>query len=578
MSIPKRSIWEFLLLAIVAIAVLLRIVYLGHREFWYDEVLSLLLSTGQKTAYQGPTAVPVNLANYTSLLRVPAESSFNDTLATVANLLRGLAAEPHPPLFFLGQHLWLRLFGNSEAAVRSLGALFSIGAIGSAYGLGRSQLGHRGGLLLAALLGVNPFYLFHSLNVRMYGPLVLWTLLSAWALLELIGADRRKMVKDRESSSLHSPLQPVETSLGKLGRVKSRKPHFQLFWSLIFIGSVTAGLMTFYYFAIWLVALAAVALLDRQRWWQYWLYLGAGTLITTPWVLWGTRQQLRNADLNRFAASDSWLETVLTHFGGVAQTLGIHLLIGDWASSLPPIGAIAAGIGAILLLLFCSLSLWHRQQQRALGIALLLGVFPLLLMLAIDVIGGKYTIGFGMGRSTIFILPGCLLLLATWIERAAGRWQQPAASALLLLYLSISIADLSYRPRQMFHQLASVIKQEPATPTLIALNSRAWGHVLRLAYYLPPEAPVSLLAQNPAKLAIALEKLDENQYPRLIWLDSARSVWSEPGTEAQRLSNQKQIQAAITSQYRLEATQPLSGTMDLDTFTAYIYEPVTNEQ
>ncbi len=51
--------------------------------------------------------------------------------------------------------------------------------MGSAYGLGRVVLGHRGGLLLAALLGINPFYLFHSLNLRMYAPLVLWATLSA---------------------------------------------------------------------------------------------------------------------------------------------------------------------------------------------------------------------------------------------------------------------------------------------------------------------------------------------------------------------------------------------------------------
>ena len=553
----KRSWFEFLLLAVIAIAVLLRIIYLGQREFWYDEVLSLLLSTGQKLAYQTPKDIPVNLASYTSLLSLPAEDGFGDTLTTVANLLRGLAAEPHPPLFFLSQHLWLRLFGSSETAVRSLNALFSIGAIASAYGLGRFLFGHRGGLLLAALLGVNPFYLFHSLNVRMYCPLVVWTLLSAWALLELIGVEGRGM-KGR----------------GRRQKAEGRESHdwrFRL-WSLILIGSVTAGLMTFYYFAIWLVALAAVALLDRRRWWQYWLYLGIGTLITTPWVLWGTRQQLRNADLDRFAASNSWLEAALTHLIGVTQTLGIHLLIGDWVSRLPTSVAIAAGIGAVLLLFACCFSLWQHQQQQVLTIAFLLGVFPLLLMLAIDIVSGKFTVGFGWGRSTIFILPGCLVLLVAWLERSAGKWQKPAAIALLLLYLSISLADLSFRPRQMFHQLADIVNQEPATPTLIALNSRAWGHVLRLAYTIPPEAPVSLLAQDPGKLAIALENLSNTrQYPRLIWLNSARPVWSEP-TEAQRLGYQQQTQAAIASHYQLQAIQPLSGTMDLDKFTAYIYE------
>ena len=39
---------EWLLLSAIALAVLLRILNLGSREFWYDEVLSLLISTGKR--------------------------------------------------------------------------------------------------------------------------------------------------------------------------------------------------------------------------------------------------------------------------------------------------------------------------------------------------------------------------------------------------------------------------------------------------------------------------------------------------------------------------------------------------
>ncbi|MBD1942187.1 hypothetical protein H6F50_07410, partial [Coleofasciculus sp. FACHB-712] len=49
-TVPKSSRrWlslEMLLLGAIAIAVLLRIIYLGSREFWYDEVLSLILASG----------------------------------------------------------------------------------------------------------------------------------------------------------------------------------------------------------------------------------------------------------------------------------------------------------------------------------------------------------------------------------------------------------------------------------------------------------------------------------------------------------------------------------------------------
>ncbi|MEQ9671416.1 glycosyltransferase family 39 protein [Coleofasciculus sp. G2-EDA-02] len=549
--------FSWALLIVIAIAVLLRLLNLSSREFWYDEVLSLLLSTGQKTSYSTPKELPVTLADYTPLLSLPVENGIGAIPATLKKLLQGLAAEPHPPLFFLGQHLWLRLFGNSVAATRSLGVLFSIGAMGSAYGLARRLLGHQGGLLLAALLGSNTYYLFHSLNVRMYDPLLLWVILSAWAALELI--EPKKTFQDKEHKD--------SESTGKYNK---------LLWNLVFIGSIAAGFLTFYYFAFFIAALVVLVLwLDRQHWWQHGLRFTAGITLTIPWVLWGTRQQLRNADLERFGATQTWMETVGKHLEGVIQTLGIHLVLGDWATSLPLVSATVAGVGAIALLVVCSISLWRQQHYRVLGVALLLGIFPLLLALTIDILKGQFTVGFGWGRSMIFILPGCLLLIAAWIERTMGKWRPLAAALVLGFYLVISIGDFTLRDRRMFHQIADIIEQEPNTPTLIAINSQAWGHVLRLAYYIPPDLPVTLLAQPPAKLAPVLEKTLNNQtgnFSRVLWLDSGDPIWSKPKTEAEKLKFQQNIQTTLKSQYQLIETQPLVGTMEEDQFTLHLYQ------
>ncbi|MEQ9623502.1 glycosyltransferase family 39 protein [Coleofasciculus chthonoplastes] len=549
---------SWVLLSAIAIAVLLRLLNLSSREFWYDEVLSLLLSTGQKGYYSTPKELPVTLADYTPLLSLPVENGIGAIPATLKKLLQGLAAEPHPPLFFLGQHLWLRLFGNGVAATRSLGVLLSIGAIGSAYGLGRRVLGHYGGLLLAALLGTNAYYLFHSLNVRMYGPLLLWVILSAWAALELIAPQKQRFPDKRHKEGQHSSL------------------YIQLLWNLVFIGSITAGFLTFYYFAFFIVALAILVLwLDRQHWWQHGLRFMAGIVLMIPWVLWGTRQQLRNADLERFGGTQTWIETVGKHLEGVVQTLGIHLVLGDWITSLPVESATIAGIGAIALLIFCSIRLWRQHHYRVLGVALLLGIFPLLLALMVDIVKGQFTVGFGWGRSMIFILPGCLLLIAAWIERTMGKWRPLAAAIVLGFYLIISIGDFTVRDRRMFHQIADIIAQEPTTPTLIAMNSQAWGHVLRLAYYIPPDLPVTLLAQSPAKLAPVLEQTLTNQtdnFSRVLWLDSGDPVWSEPETEAEKLKFKQNIQTALMPQYKLVKTQNLLGTMDIDQFTVHIYQ------
>ena len=541
MSKKLKSIsWEWLLLGAIAIAIILRVINLGSREFWYDEVLSLLLSTGQKSLYSTPKDIPVAIANYQTLFSVPIEHSLNDTAITLEKLLKGLVAEPHPPLFYLGQHLWLRLFGNSEIAMRSLPTLYSIGAMGCAYSIGRYLLGHRGGLLFSALLGLNPFYLFHSLNVRMYCPLVFWTLLSGWAFLE--------------------------TSR------KESKPKNLWFWSLILIISVAAGFMTFYYFLFFVASLGILVLLwDIQRWWQHAIRLSIGILLPLPWLLWGTRQQLNNADLGRFAAGSNWLDTTLKHLQGIINTLTPQIMWGDWVTIMPYIEIILSGIVAIALLAAVSIHLWQQNHRQLLLVALCFGIVPLLMMVAVDVISGKFTVGFGWGRSLIFILPGCLLLLTVWLEKAAGQWKSVAVLTLLLFYLTVNITDFSWRSRWMFHKIADIIEQKTAQPTLIAMNSNAWGHVLRLAYYLPSESPVMLLAQNSAKLADALDKtlIEPSQpYQYILWLDSDRPVWGSPTSDIEK----KQVEQTLSPQFELVKTERLIGTWELDNFTANLYQ------
>ncbi|MEB3181671.1 MAG: glycosyltransferase family 39 protein [Nostocaceae cyanobacterium] len=540
-----RPSLELVLMIAIALGVLLRIIHLSSRELWYDEVLSLLLSTSQKLAYQTPDGdTPVVLAKYTALLNLPVETGISSVIKTLRNLLHGLlGGEPHPPLFFISQHLWLRFFGNTEAAMRSLNVLFSIAAIGSAYGLGRVLLGHRGGLLLSALLAVNPFYLFHSLNLRMYAPLVFWGILSAWSLLNLI-----------------------------FNSYKSK-----LLWNILLIISIASGLLTFYLYVYWVIALAVLAIyLDRQHWLQHGLRLGAGVLLTLPWGVWGTLKQLRNADLQRFGGAKQEGAAWLIHLQDVVNNLGIHLFLGDWITSLPPISSVIAGCVISLLLVVLSINLWQNGEQQNLGVALILGIFPLLLALVVDIITKKFTLGFGWGRTMIMILPGCLLLLALGLQKGIPmQWRTITITGLLLLYLTIGLGDYSLRQRSMFHKIADVIAQEPNTPTLIAMNSQAWGHVMRLAYYLPPTSPIILLAEKPVNLGKSLEKLlnsEAEKYYRIIWLDSDDPVWSRLKTAAEKSTANQQVQAALNSRYQLIKTQELSGTMTIDNFSVKLYK------
>jgi len=534
------------LLMAIAFAVLLRILHLGSRELWYDEVLSLLLTTGQKTAYQTPRNLPLPLGDYTALLQLPIEESLGDIVATVAQFLRGLTGEPHPPLFFLGQHLWLRLWGNGVTALRSLNGLYSVGAIALAYGIGRQLLNPRAGLIFAALLGLNPYYLFHSLNVRMYGPLVFWAMLTSWALLQIIALNQR------ENQSL--------------SRIK-------LLWMGLFVGGMVGGLMTFYLFFYYILALAALVLwLDRRHTLAHAGRFILAGLLTLPWIWWGTRQQMRNADFDRFSTPLGFWATAGQHLNDTVQTLGIQLVLGDWVTSLPPLLATVTGALVICFGVGMAWDLWRRQQRQLLGVALILAVLPLGLALAADVVGGKFTLGFGWGRSLIVILPGCLFLLTLWLTQLPPRLAQVLLPLCLIGYLGISVGDVSLRSRRMFHQLAALIGAEPV-PTLIALNSKAWGHVMRLAYYLPPDLPLNVLAERPADLAGSLTlALSNAAYPRVIWLESHAPLWDAPETVEEGEAIAQAVDAVLTKKYRRSTTQVLAGTMDLDRFTVAVYQ------
>lgn len=547
---------QTLALAAIAIAVFLRLVNLGSREFWYDEVLSLLLATGQKSAYQTPGDVPVALAEYLPILTIPNESGFGAVISTVKNLLLSLlGGEPHPPLFYVSQHLWLRLFGNSEAAMRSLNTLFSIGAIASAYSLGKVVIGHRGGLLLAAFLGLNPFYLFHSLNVRMYAPLVLWTTLSATALLHLIE-------KPTTSKTTHTRRQ-------------------QLQWNILLIGAIAAGFLTFYLYLYWVVALAVVVLyLDRKHWWQHGLRLGAGIALTIPWMLWGGIKQIRSADLQRFGVIKDAGSAILIHLQDTVKTLAANLVLGDWVTSLPTISIVIVGCLAIAFMITSSLKLWQQGERSNLTVALILGILPLLLALMLDIVTKKSTLNFGGGRTIIIILPGCLLLLTLWLEKAIStQWRTLIAASLLLLYLTIGLSDYSLRQRSVFHSIAELVTQQAQQPTLIAMNSKAWGHVLRLAYYTPSKVPVMLLAENPANLATSLEKVLQNEpqkYSSVLWLESENPVWSKLKTPAEIEREHEKIQQILSKQFQIKHNQNITGTMNLDNFTLKVYNHSAN--
>ena len=110
-------------------------------------------------------------------------------------IVRGTAADQHPPLYYLLLGAWLRL-GRPQLAlqaiflVRYLSVL--IGTLGVAAGAwcGRELLGKEAGLATALLLAVSPMHVWYSQEARMYILLALLVTLSAGMVWRLVHGRR----------------------------------------------------------------------------------------------------------------------------------------------------------------------------------------------------------------------------------------------------------------------------------------------------------------------------------------------------------------------------------------------------
>jgi hypothetical protein len=86
-----------------------------------------------------------------------------------AEVIRRSLTDTHPPAYYLILYAWAQVFGVSEAALRSLSALFCVGAVGIfAFATGRA-FSAPARAFAAAAAGASAFWFFQSQNVRNYG-------------------------------------------------------------------------------------------------------------------------------------------------------------------------------------------------------------------------------------------------------------------------------------------------------------------------------------------------------------------------------------------------------------------------
>ncbi|MHB8657425.1 MAG: glycosyltransferase family 39 protein [Solirubrobacteraceae bacterium] len=143
---------------LLAVSVYMRTRYIGG-QFWMDEALSVGIASHHLTAIPGV-----------------------------------LRHDGSPPLFYLLLHIWIQLFGSSEAATHSMSLLVSVLSIPVGLWAGWSLFGRRAGLMAATLFTFSAFLTDYSQETRMYALMGLLGLLATAGYLHAFVFRRRRYV------------------------------------------------------------------------------------------------------------------------------------------------------------------------------------------------------------------------------------------------------------------------------------------------------------------------------------------------------------------------------------------------
>jgi mannosyltransferase len=135
-----------------------------------------------------PTVGLTVLAFAVASVRLGTKSLWLDEAVSVAHANLGLSGlwkvvsgrDPNMGLYYVLLHFWVRIFGDSEASVRSLAVLAGGLTVPVIVMLGRRLFGYQAGLIAGLLLAVGPFFVRFEQTARGYSLVVLLVVLSSY--------------------------------------------------------------------------------------------------------------------------------------------------------------------------------------------------------------------------------------------------------------------------------------------------------------------------------------------------------------------------------------------------------------
>lgn len=184
---PKR--WLLLFLAsILALSLFFRFVNLDKKPIWSDEAHTFSAISGYSESEVLNKLSNEGIVSVGDFLKYQYPNSNKN----LADTLRELYTDVHPPLYFLMARFWVESIGHSVTALRSISVVLSILTLPCIYWLCLELFGSPlVGWMATALLAVSPIQIMYAQEARPYSLLALVVLLSGASLLWAIRTQKK---------------------------------------------------------------------------------------------------------------------------------------------------------------------------------------------------------------------------------------------------------------------------------------------------------------------------------------------------------------------------------------------------
>jgi mannosyltransferase len=479
----------------VLTAILLRIGYIGRESLWFDE---------------GYTAWMVSHS--------PRE------------IIRLILADTAPPLYYFLTRFWTRIFGNSETALRSLSALFSLLTMFVALIIARRILRSPAAIAAAAwLMTLSFLQTWYAREAR------------AYALMGFLAV----------------------ASFDVLQRhLASNRPRWLIPQALLFAAAMyTHNMMAPYVMATilaWLILPSEHSF--KRRLFDISLVAGASFMLYLPWALLGLPEQMNMINhafwvdpLKRGNFLKAIVDLVgIQHYGSWAHALRrIHLPVGD--------GTRPIFVAGCLMIASACLSIFRQngpRRREALGL-LTMALFPLISVAVYSVLRTPLFMPKIFLPSTTFMCIFVLLPLGMPLSRNLRRcaW---AGTALLMALSALTLYSHNLEdPKENWRALAQIVSQLPPQHRLIVFLANDGELPFDYYYHYRPGddrtgIPAGFFDLNPPRtmrqifvprdLRPLMHLLDTGNYNQLV-LVLAHQEWADRHHLAQSLLRQRYLLA-----------------------------------